>query len=185
MQRYFAQISFKGTKYHGWQIQPGAVTVQEIIETAVSTVTREVITVTGAGRTDAGVHASFFVLHFDSDNENIDLTDLKYRLNSLLPSDIFVSRVWRVTSVAHARFSALSRTYKYFITKEKDPFRIETSYYYSRKLEINKMNDASSLLMNYNDFTSFSRLHTDVKTNLCRIYQAGWKEEDNLFIFSI
>lgn len=185
MPRYFIQLSFKGTRYHGWQIQPGSVSVQEVLENALSTILREKTSVTGAGRTDTGVHASFYVLHFDTRSEVSDSRKLVYRLNSFLPSDIAIQDMWKVTGDAHARFSAISRTYKYFITLEKDPFVAETAYYLRVKPDVSKMNEAAKILMEYTDFTSFSRLHTDVKTNLCKIFLAEWVLQNNQLVFTI
>lgn len=185
MERYFVKISFKGTRYHGWQIQPNAITVQEVIEKAFSTVLREKITAVGAGRTDTGVHASFFVFHFDSNSTAIDTGNLVFRLNGFLPSYISIHLIRKVPSEVHARFSALSRTYKYYLTQLKDPFKTETAYYYPGQLSINKMNEAASILKYYNDFTSFSKLHTDVKTNLCKIFTAEWHKKDTSLVFTI
>ncbi|MDD4107970.1 MAG: tRNA pseudouridine(38-40) synthase TruA [Prolixibacteraceae bacterium] len=185
MQRYFVRLSFKGTGYHGWQIQPNAITVQEVLEKSFSTILGRETAICGAGRTDTGVHASFFVCHLDLEDDNADLNKLIYGLNSLLPADISVQQIWKVPGDAHARFSALSRTYKYYISTVKDPFLTERSWYYRQKLDIDKMNEAASLLLYYQDFTSFSRLHTDVKTNLCKIFVAEWTVEEHLLIFTI
>jgi tRNA pseudouridine38-40 synthase len=185
MQRYFAQISFKGTHYHGWQIQPNAVSVQEVVEKAFSVILREEISVVGAGRTDTGVHASFYVLHFDTSEEIRDCKKLVFRLNSFLPADIAVQKIWPVPKDAHARFSAISRTYHYYITTEKNPFQTETAFCYRGKPDVAKMNEAAEILFEYDDFTSFSRLHTDVKTNLCKIYQADWEMEGEILVFKI
>lgn len=184
-QRYFLQLSFKGTNYHGWQIQPNAVSVQEVMEKSLSILLREKIAVVGAGRTDAGVHASYFVLHFDSENENIITDKLVFSLNNYLPGDIAVQKIWKVKSDVHARFSAVSRTYKYFISTVKDPFQTEKSYKYTGKLDINKMNEAATVLSDYEDFTSFSRLHSDVKTNNCKIFRAEWIKENDQLVFTI
>ena len=183
-QRYFLQCSYNGTRFHGWQIQPNAISVQEVFEDALSKILREKIAVVGAGRTDTGVHASFFVLHFDSKNKNIP-ENFIYKLNSFLPSDIAVQKIWKVNDEAHARFSALSRTYKYFISTKKNPFNTKTSHKYLRPLDIDKMNEAAQVLFDFEDFTSFSRLHTDVKTNNCKIYQVEWKQENSQLIFTI
>ena len=186
LQRYFLQMSYKGTNYHGWQVQPNAVSVQEVMEKALSLILREEISVVGAGRTDTGVHASFFVLHFDLENEKwCDENNLVHKLNRFLPSDIAVQRIWKVDSDDHARFSAVSRTYRYYITTVKNSFRTETSYYYPGKLDVEKMNRAASVLTGYDDFTSFSRLHTDVKTNRCKIIQAEWTTKGTQLIFTI
>ncbi|WP_372948223.1 tRNA pseudouridine(38-40) synthase TruA [Mariniphaga sp.] len=185
MHRYFAQLSFKGTAYHGWQIQPNAISVQKVLEKAFSTILREEISVVGAGRTDTGVHASFYVLHFDVSEEIWDAQKLVFRLNSFLPPDIAVQKIWQVSKDAHARFSAISRTYHYYITTEKNPFQTETAYFYHGKLDVDKMNEAAKILFEYKDFTSFSRLHTDVKTNLCKIFHAEWEMEGEMLVFKI
>ncbi|MCE4565361.1 tRNA pseudouridine(38-40) synthase TruA [Maribellus sp. CM-23] len=185
LHRYFLQLSYNGTRYHGWQVQPNAVSVQETIEKALSTLLREPVSVVGAGRTDTGVHASYFILHFDLQKPVAAGYDLVYKLNSYLPNDIAVQKCWPVSGEAHARFSATSRTYHYFITTEKDPFSSETAYRYTLPLDVEKMNEAAQMLFNYEDFTSFSRLHTDVKTNNCKIYQAEWKREGARLVFVV
>lgn len=184
-QRYFLQCSYKGTNYHGWQIQPNAISVQEVFENALSGILREKIDVVGAGRTDTGVHASYFMFHFNVQNAIPTDFDLVYKLNSFLPADVAVQQIWPVSEEAHARFSAISRTYKYYISTKKDPFQIETSYIFLKPLDIEKMNEASKILFEFDDFTSFSRLHTDVKTNHCRIMQAEWKTENAQLVFTI
>ncbi len=184
-QRYFVQCSYKGTNFHGWQIQPNAVSVQEVFEKALTTILREKISVVGAGRTDTGVHASFFVFHFDVETATFEPEKLVYKLNSFLPPDVAVQKIEPVTGETHARFSALSRTYNYFISTEKNPFTTETAYFYHKPLDIETMNEAAKVLFGYEDFTSFSRLHTDVKTNNCKIYRAEWTRENNQLIFTI
>jgi tRNA pseudouridine38-40 synthase len=184
-QRYFIQLSYKGTNYHGWQIQPNAISVQEVVEKALSTVFRETIDVVGAGRTDTGVHASFFVLHFEVLNELGNLENLVYKLNSLLPFDIAMQKIWPVANDRHARFSAISRTYKYYISTKKNPFRTETSFKYLLPLDVEKMNNAARILSEYEDFTSFSRLHSDVKTNNCKVLRAEWEVKNTQLIFTI
>jgi len=183
--RYFIQLSYKGTNYHGWQIQPNAISVQGVVEKALSTILRDTIEVVGAGRTDTGVHASFFVLHFDVLKELTNFENLVYKLNSLLPNDIAIQKIWKVENDMHARFSAISRTYKYYISTKKNPFRTETSFKYLLPLDIDKMNDAVRILGEYEDFTSFSRLHTDVKTNNCKILWAEWEVVETQLIFTI
>lgn len=185
MQRYFVQLSFKGTRYHGWQVQPNALSVQEVIEKIFSVFLREAVSVTGAGRTDTGVHASFFVLHFDSAKHQIDPGDFIYRINRFLPSDIAVQKIHPVPPEAHARFSALSRTYRYYISRQKDPFLTDTRYFYSGALDVERMNEAAKILFGFEDFTSFSRVHTDVKTKVCQIMDAGWEEEQDQLVFTI
>jgi tRNA pseudouridine38-40 synthase len=184
--RYFIFISYKGTSYHGWQIQPNSVTVQKILDDALSTILNEKILTTGAGRTDSGVHATVFCAHFDSVSSDLaSKKNVVFRLNSFLPRDISVSRLSKVQSDAHARFSAISRTYRYNIIKTKNPFRDDSSWFINRKINTALMNEACGLLMNHTDFTSFSKLHSDVKTNICRISYAVWKEDDDSLVFTI
>ncbi len=185
LQRYFIQLSYNGTNYHGWQVQPNATTVQETIEKGLSTILREKIAAVGAGRTDTGVHASFFVAHFDSQKDNLSHPDFTYKLNSFFPADIAVQKIWKVPADAHARFDAISRTYHYYITTQKDPFGIQASYKYLLPLDLEAMNEAAKTLLGYSDFTSFSRLHTDVKTNNCKIYAAQWEKKGQQLVFSI
>jgi tRNA pseudouridine38-40 synthase len=184
--RYFIFISYKGTSYHGWQIQPNSVTVQQILEEAVSVVLNEKISTIGAGRTDTGVHATFFCAHFESISP--DLTEswnLIFRLNQYLPSDISVSSIRKVVPDANARYSAVSRTYKYYISKIKDPFFDNSSWYLHGKTDIIEMNKACEILLHHSDFTSFSRLHSGAKSNICKIYYACWEESDNRLTFTI
>lgn len=185
MQRYFTHLRFKGTRYHGWQFQPNALSVQEVLEKTLSTKLRETIAVTGAGRTDTGVHADYFVAHFDSENLNLNNPDFVYQLNSFLPDDIAIIEIKKVAPEAHARFDALSRTYRYQITKIKDPFQTETTWFYSLPINVATMNRAAEVLFDFTDFTSFSRLHTDVKTNNCKILEARWEEHSGQLVFTI
>ncbi len=184
--RYFIQLSYKGTNFHGWQIQPNAITVQEVLNKAFSTILRENIEITGAGRTDTGVHSNYFIAHFDSINETLHQDDkFIFKINGFLPTDIAVQKISKVKNEAHARFDAISRTYHYYIHQQKDPFLIESSYYLPQKLDVHLMNTASELLLNFTDFTSFSKLHTDVKTNNCKITEALWKQDNHRLIFTI
>jgi tRNA pseudouridine38-40 synthase len=186
MARYFIEMSFKGTNYHGWQNQPNAITVQAEIEKALATLTREDIKTTGAGRTDTGVHAQFFVAHFDTTSHLLDnKSDYLYKINALLPQDIAIYNIYPVKPDAHARYSAISRTYKYTIRQVKDPFGLDFSWYYSGTLNIAAMNKAANKLMDYSDFTSFSKLHSDVKTNNCQILEAIWSTDGDHLIFTI
>ncbi len=184
-QRYFIELTYNGSRFHGWQIQPNAETVQQCLESALATICREEIAVTGAGRTDTGVHASYFVAHFDSEKTNLDHSDFAYKLNSFLNNDIAIFKLSKVNSEAHARFDATSRTYHYYINLQKDPFVQESSWYLRRKLDVDKMNEACAILFDYEDFTSFSKLHTDVKTNNCKIYHAKWKQQNNRLVFTV
>jgi len=157
-----------------------------MVEEALSVVLEEPIPVIGAGRTDTGVHASFFCAHFDSIHPDLD-TKKKfiYRLNSFLPKDISINSVRKVLPDAHARYSALSRTYKYYISTLKDPFSDSYSWFHNRNLDIAKMNEACRILFNHCDFTSFSKLHSGAKTNICKIYEASWEVTDSKIIFTI
>ncbi|THD66424.1 tRNA pseudouridine(38-40) synthase TruA [Robertkochia marina] len=173
--RYFVEFSYHGKAYHGWQRQPNATSVQEILERAFSLLLRQPLAVTGAGRTDAGVHASMMVAHFDTDHP-VDMEDLTYRLNRFLPGDIAVHRIYRVQPDAHARFDATSRSYEYHLVQEKSPFLKDLAYEYRAPLDVSKMNSAAALLMEYEDFECFSRSKTDVKTYFCKISRAEWEE---------
>jgi len=184
-QRYFIELAYKGTHFHGWQVQPNAVSVQECLEKALSTITRETIAVTGAGRTDTGVHSSYFVAHFDSEKLLLDHPDFTHKLNSFLNKDIVIFGILKVKAEAHARFDAISRTYQYHLNLRKDPFSLETSWYFFHQLNLATMNEASRILFEYTDFTSFSKLHTDVKTNNCKIYLAEWTQEGTDIIFTV
>ena len=184
--RYFIFISYKGTSYHGWQIQPNSVTVQKILDEALSVVLNEKISTIGAGRTDAGVHAIFFCAHFDySSPDLLKISNLVFRLNQFLPADISVNSIRKVVPDANARYSAISRTYKYYISRIKDPFSDNSSWYLHGKIDIKVMNEACRMLFLHSDFTSFSRLHSGAKSNICKIYFAGWEELDNRLVFTI
>jgi tRNA pseudouridine38-40 synthase len=171
--RYFITFSYDGTRYHGWQIQPNGDSVQERLEWALSTLLRREVNVTGAGRTDAGVHARVMVAHFDFD-EAIDCQQLCYKLNRLLPFDIAVQEVKQVSDDMHARFSATSRTYHYYIHTKKDPFRRAYSCEIHYPLDFALMNEAGKILTTYEDFGAFCKSHTDVKTTICHVTEARW-----------
>ncbi|MCB0800280.1 MAG: tRNA pseudouridine(38-40) synthase TruA [Bacteroidales bacterium] len=186
MTRYFIFLSYRGTAYHGWQMQPGRQTVQGVLTKVLSTVLASQLPVTGAGRTDTGVHASFFCAHFDSIRDMLDTDEqFIYNLNSLLPADIAVKRITKVKADASARFDALSRSYTYTIIREKDPFSADTAWLLYWHLDVDRMNEAAAILMNHNDFTSFSRLHGSNKTNFCRVTAARWTEEKGRLVFNI
>ena len=186
MTRYFMFLSFEGTNYHGWQIQPNASTVQQTLENALTLILGEKITSTGAGRTDAGVHATMFCIHFDSLRNDIDSDEkLIYRLNNFLPPDIAVKYIRKVIPEASARFSAISRTYKYYILKTKNPFKQPWGWHINYPLNVSLMNTACGILKEYSDFTSFSRLHSDAKTNICNIISAEWIEDESEITFTI
>lgn len=183
MQRYIIKLAYKGTNYHGWQIQPNALTVQETIEKALSIKLQDKINITGAGRTDTGVHAKYFIAHFDS-SKTIDNKTL-FGLNNLLPNDIVIYEIKEVKADFNSRFDAISRTYKYYITNKKNPFLVDTTTYFKNEIDIKLLNKACKVLFNYTDFTSFSKLHTDTKTNNCKIINASWKFIDDIYIFEI
>lgn len=171
--RYFITLSYDGTRYHGWQIQPNGDSVQQRLQEALSTLLRQPIEVVGAGRTDTGVHARMMVAHFEVSTFN---TQIVYKLNRLLPPDIAVQDVRQVADDMHARFSATSRTYHYFIHTRKDPFLQAYSWQVPFALDFSRMNEAAKVLLEYKDFTSFSKVNTDVKTNLCDLKEAHWDE---------
>lgn len=182
--RYFLRLSFDGTRYHGWQVQPNGESVQAVLERALSTLVRRPVGVTGAGRTDAGVHARLMVAHFDVD-EPIDGRQLTYKLNKILPPDISVFDVAPVADELHARFSATARTYHYFVHLTKQPFRRMYSWQLYGRLDFALMNEAARVLLDYDDFTSFSKA-SDTKTNLCRVTEARWDEvEPDVWRFTI
>lgn len=183
--RYFMRLAYNGANFHGWQTQPNATTVQETIEHAMSTVLRKPVSITGAGRTDAGVNAAMMIAHFDCDSMPDDTAPLVRSLNSLLGKNIAIYTIFKVDDDAHARFDATSRTYKYFAHTVKSPFIYPLSWQCNPKLDFDKMNEAAKVLLQYTDFTSFSKLHTDVATNNCRITHAQWEPEGKQMVFTI
>ena len=183
--RYFLKLSYNGASFHGWQVQPNAVSVQSTIEEALSTVLRENISIVGAGRTDTGVNARQMYAHFDYDKEILDFGKLINSLNRLVGKDIAIYDIIKVADDAHARFDATARTYKYFVTHQKSPFLYPLSWHCPQSLDYEKMNEACEVLKRHIDFTSFSKLHTDVKTNNCRIDYAHWQKEGEMMVFTI
>jgi tRNA pseudouridine38-40 synthase len=184
MSRYFITFSYDGTAYHGRQIQPHSISVQEQLQKALSTLLRQSIEIVGAGRTDTGVHARKMVAHFDFGE--LDCSQLVYKLNKMLPKDIAVYKVEQVSEDMHARFSAKSRTYHYFLHLSKDPFLRAYSWQMYGDLDFDLMNKAALVLMEYRDFTSFSNVNTDTKTNDCTITEAHWdRVGDNQWRFTI
>ena len=183
--RYFVWFGYDGAAYHGWQIQPNGNSVQEELQRGLSTLLREEISVTGAGRTDAGVHARVMVAHFDTE-KTLDCRQLAYKLNRLLPQDIAVDRVEQVSDDLHARFSATSRTYHYYIHTRKDPFRRAYSCEMHYDLDFAKVNEAGRILTTYEDFGAFCKAHSDVKTTLCQVTKAEWiQTSDSSWYFEI
>lgn len=179
------KLSYNGAPFHGWQVQPNAVSVQSTIEEALSTVLRENISIVGAGRTDTGVNARQMYAHFDYDKEIPDFGKLINSLNRLVGKDIAIYDIIKVADDAHARFDATARTYKYFVTHQKSPFLYPLSWHCPQSLDYEKMNEACEVLKRHIDFTSFSKLHTDVKTNNCRIDYAHWQKEGEMMVFTI
>lgn len=183
--RYFIELSYKGTCYNGWQVQANAPSVQGGLQKAMSAILRENITVTGAGRTDTGVHALHYVAHFDLPGPIGDSKSLVYHLNMLLPKDIAVKRIYRVGDSAHARFDALSREYRYVMNSEKDPFSRETSWQYYVALDTGRMNEAAAWLLQFDDFTTFAKLNSGNKTNICTVTHAEWTGTGSGMVFTI
>ncbi|MBR6606408.1 MAG: tRNA pseudouridine(38-40) synthase TruA [Prevotella sp.] len=183
--RYFIHFSYDGTNYHGWQIQPNGITVQGELQHALSVLLRTDTPVTGAGRTDTGVHARNMVAHFDTE-ATIDGEQLVYKLNRLLPRDIAVSRIVEVADDMHARFSATRRTYRYYVCTKKDPFSRNYYWHTHFNLDFELMNTAADVLKEYDDFGAFCKSHSDVKTTLCTIYEAQWhRQADGSWYFEI
>jgi tRNA pseudouridine38-40 synthase len=185
MHRYFIQLAYNGKDFHGWQIQPNAATVQQTLNDALSLLLSHTINVVGAGRTDTGVHASFFVAHFDLETPVNDTEKLAYKLNKILPVSIRIDKIFEVDETMHARFGALSRTYHYFFSLKKEPFLNDFTTFMPYDLDVGKMNAASAILLKHSDFTSFSKLHTDVKTNNCVIDKAEWVKRNDMLIFEV
>jgi tRNA pseudouridine38-40 synthase len=183
--RYFLRISFDGSDFHGWQVQQNAHTVQAELNTALGILLRNKnIETIGCGRTDTGVHARKFFIHFDA-NEISDTDDFIHHLNSLLPNTIAVHSLFPVADDAHARFGATSRTYKYRIYQDKNPFLRMSAYYFSPSIDIPKMNKLADSLKKHQDFSSFSKSRTQTKTNNCKITFAEWKQEGDEIVFTI
>lgn len=182
--RYFIEFAYNGKNYCGWQYQPHSPSVQETLNKALSTILRADLDITGAGRTDTGVHAKQMYAHFDFD-ELFDTDLLIHKLNGFLPDDIVIYQFIPVAGTAHARFDATSRTYEYHIHTYKDAFNDKGSWYNSNPLDVNAMNKAAKVLFEYTDFKCFSKTHTDVKTFNCVIKEAYWQQNGNQLIFTI
>lgn len=184
--RYFMQLSYRGAPFHGWQSQPGEVTVQSVLEDALSMILRRPMKITGAGRTDAGVNARMMVAHFDAGAPLSDPDGLVRKLNAVVGKDIAIQKIWEVAPDSHARFDAVSRTYHYYAVTEKTPFFYPLSWKAPATLDFEAMNRAAEILLETSDFTSFSKLHTDVKTNICRVSYARWERlGDHEWVFVI
>lgn len=183
--RYFLELRYDGAAYCGWQRQPDMPTVQQTIEQALTKLLRTQTEIVGAGRTDTGVNASYYVAHFDSEVE-VDCPQLLYKLNMMLPKDIAIFSVTPVSDDAHARFDARQREYRYYICPTKNPFRRYSAWLYYVTLDVEKMNCAAAKLLEYDDFTSFAKLNSNNKTNICRVMDAHWSvEADGVLVFTI
>ncbi|MCX6233792.1 MAG: tRNA pseudouridine(38-40) synthase TruA [Bacteroidetes bacterium] len=184
--RYFIKLSFNGTRYHGWQHQKNALSVQQEMEKALSLILRTEIKLTGAGRTDTGVHAREFYAHFDHDELSSEQRQqLIYKVNGFVSPDIVINDIIPVVKDAHARYDALSRKYQYFICRSKNPFNQDFAFHLYTDLDIAKMNEGAKVLFDYSDFTSFSKLHTNVKNHTCKLIEAYWEEKKDLLVFTI
>ncbi len=186
MKRYFVELSYNGTSFFGWQRQPRQISVQEEIENAFTKLnSNKPIQVVGCGRTDTGVHAHHYILHVDLE-DSFEMDQLVYKLNKILPNTIAIRAIHEVSMEQHARFSATSRTYRYFLHSKKDPFQLDSSLYFAFPLNFEAMNKAGELILGTHDFTSFSKVNTDVKTNICKVSKAKWeKVDDHTFYFEI
>ncbi|VXD20804.1 tRNA pseudouridine(38-40) synthase TruA [Marinoscillum sp. 108] len=182
--RYFLDISYRGTAFHGWQIQPNAHTVQEEINRALSIILQQDISCLGSGRTDTGVHALQQIAHFDAELSDT-LDQLQYRLNGLLPAEVSINSIRPVKPEAHARFDAVRRTYHYHLHRQKDPFKTGVSYFFSRSLEAAPIQEAIGLMKNWKNFQAFSKVHTDVNHFDCDIYEINWQETNEGYVFSV
>ncbi len=183
--RYFIKLSFKGSNYHGWQIQPNANSVQQVLSEDFSLLLGEKVQVTGCGRTDTGVHARVFYAHFDCSRKLVEDQDFLFRINNKLPADIAIYKFLPVRAGAHARFDALSRTYEYHVQRRKEVFTSEYAHYVYGILDTEAMQSASDILKDYTDFTSFSKVDTDTKTNNCKIHLAHWDITEDTMVFTI
>jgi len=185
--RYFIDLSYDGTAYHGWQIQPNAITVQQLLSEALETLLKEDTALTGCGRTDSGVHAKNYTAHFDTFKpwKELQSMELPYKLNRILPQDIAIKGIKQVRADAHARFSAVSRSYEYILCREKDPFFVNRAWLQERSLDIEAMQQATEILFGYDDYECFSRSNTQVSNYICRLSEARWEEHDHLLIFNI
>lgn len=182
--RYFLELKYDGGAYCGWQRQPDVVTVQGTVEEALSKLLRHSVEIVGAGRTDTGVNALYYVAHFDTEVA-FDADQLRYKLNLMLPHDISIDSVTPVSNEAHARFDAKEREYTYYISTTKNPFRRFSAWMYYVPLDIDKMNEAARLLLEYEDFTTFAKLNSNNKTNICHLMHAEWVREGDVLCFKI
>lgn len=186
--RYFIHLAYNGSAFFGWQIQPNHPSVQETMETCLSLLLHEAhVAVTGCGRTDTGVHASSFYAHFDTEKQFSpdECQQLVFKLNNFLPKEIVIFNIFEVAPDLHARFDAESRTYQYHLCTRKNPFKTHFTYHYHRQLDVAAMNEAAAMLLQHEDFTSFSKVHTQVNNFICHVTEAHWKQEDDELVFTI
>ena len=183
MPRYFLEIAYKGTAFSGFQTQENAITVQSEIEKAFGILQRKQVVLTGSSRTDAGVHALQNYFHFDFEEQVHP--QFVYKMNAILPADIVVRRLIPMPAEAHARFDAVTREYRYFIYRSKDPFLTDRAYYFPYHLDTDRMQAAAAILKEYNDFTSFSKRNTQVKTFLCRLDESVWEQEGDCLVYRV
>ena len=185
--RYFVELAYNGTPFSGWQCQPDQTTIQEILEDAFSLLLKNKIELVGCGRTDTGVHAKQYFAHFDFDDllSESYCDKLQYQLNSFLHREIVIHKIFQVKDDLHARFSALNRTYRYYVATAKNPFSFPFTYRVYEKLDMEVMNLAAEFLLGNQDFTSFSKLHTNVNNNFCKVKVAHWEEQDGQLVFTI
>ncbi len=176
---------YDGTAYHGWQSQTNAVSVQELLQKSFSLILRQTIELYGCGRTDTGVHAREYYAHFDVEEKIPQLENVMYKMNSLLPHDIVIENIQEVKSDVHARFSAIKRTYKYYMSQKRDPFSLHFEYFFSQKLDLDLMNTACNFMMLYKDFSCFSKSNTQVNNYICDISEAVWTLEGGKLVFTI
>lgn len=182
--KFFIEIAYNGKAYHGWQKQPDAISVQEVLEAALTTALQKKTDVVGAGRTDTGVHAKQLFAHFEAEI-SMEAEQFIFKLNTILPRDIAVFNIFEVAENAHARFDALSREYMYYVTTKKNPFKIGEAYYIKKKLDVDRMNEAANILIGYTDFKAFSKVKTEVKTFNCKIEFAFWEQVGDEVVFKI
>lgn len=182
--RYFFEISYKGTNYHGWQIQENAISIQETIQAKLKKLLQSEIEIVGSGRTDTGVHANQQYFHADI-NQGINCVDFCYHLNAILPRDISVRSICIVPGNAHARYDAISRQYKYVMIRHKDPFLVDEAYLYHRFIDIEYLNETSKLLIGRHNFKSFSKVQTQVNNFICEIFMARWEHDNGKVIFAL
>jgi tRNA pseudouridine38-40 synthase len=187
MKRYFIRLSYNGTAYHGWQVQENTLlTVQQVLNEMLCRLLNEDVFVTGCGRTDTGVHASDFFAHFDTSHDLLaDQAHWIFKFNNALPDDISVIQILKVNEKANARFDAISRTYKYVISRKKDPFQFDRAWYIYGDLDVEAMNKAASMLFEYTDFGAFAKSNKQAGTNFCKLYRAEWLQEEDLLVFTI